>query len=99
MSHETGASSIDLVRWTFTVDSSHRAEIESHLVDLGLDVVVHEDNKFIVTWEEPDREVESVIEELWELNGSPFEVTQEEFHRLGLHLLHHEEDEQTQEAA
>lgn len=99
MSQETGEASIDLVRWTFILDSPHRAEVEAHLVDLGLDVSVHGGNTFTVTWEEPDREVETVIEELWELNGAPFEVTQEEFHRIGHHLVHHVDHAPSSEAA
>jgi hypothetical protein len=93
MSGEPNAPSIDLVRWTFTVDPAHRAEVESHLIDLGLDVLVREDRYFLVTWDEPDRPVEEVIEELWEITGEAFEVTHEEFHRTGLHTLHHEETE------
>jgi hypothetical protein len=99
MSQEQGASSIDLIRWTFTINSAHRAEIEGHLSDLGFDVFVHDDANFTVMWEEPDREVDEVIEEIWALNGEPFEVTQEEFHRLGLHALTQAEDDLTQEAA
>jgi hypothetical protein len=99
MSQGPDPSSIDLIRWTFTTDPAHRGEIEGHLVDLGLDVLIHDEARFTVTWEEPDREVEHVIEEIWEINGAPFEVTQEEFHRLGLHTLHHVEDEPSQEAA
>jgi hypothetical protein len=99
MSQEQGASSIDLIRWTFTINGEHRAAIEGHLVDLGLDVLVHDDSHFVVTWEEPDRETDEVVEELWALNGEPFEVTQEEFHRVGLHTLHNADDEPAQEAA
>ena len=54
---------------------------------------MYDDCKFVVTWDEPDREVEEIIAELWALNGAPFEVTQEDFHRLGLHTLYHVEDE------
>jgi hypothetical protein len=99
MSQEQGTSSIDLIRWTFTVNPAHRAEIEGHLGDLGLDVFVQGESTFHVMWEEPDREVDEVIEEIWALNGEPFEVTQEEFHRVGLHTLHHADDEPAQEAA
>ena len=99
MSQDQSATSIDLIRWTFTVNPDHRAEVEGYLVDLGLDVFVFEDAQFVVTWEEPDREVEAIIEELWALNGAPFEVTQEEFHRLSLSTLHHADDEPAQDAA
>ena len=91
MSLEQGATT-DLIRWTFTIDPAHRPEIEGHLTDLGLDVVVYDESKFVVTWEEPDEETDPVIEALWALNGAPFEVTQEDFHRLGLHVLHHEDE-------
>lgn len=99
MSQEQGTSSIDLIRWTFTINPAHRAAVEGYLSDLGLEVIVVEDSKFTVMWEEPDQEVEAVIEEMWGLHGEPFEVTQEEFHRLGLHTFHHAEDETASEAA
>lgn len=93
------SNSIDMIRWTFTINPAHRAAIQGYLVDLGLDVVVVDDAKFTVSWEEPDEEVEGVIEEMWELNSEPFEVIQEDFHRLGLHSFHHAENESTSEAA
>lgn len=96
MSQET---SIDLVRWAFTLDSPNREAVRAHLVNMGLDVAVHEGNKFTVTWEDPDREVETVIEELWDLNGAHFEVYQEEFHRLGYHIVHHIDHAPSSEAA
>ena len=65
MSQEQGASSIDLIRWTFSINSAHRAAIEGHLSDLGFDVFVQDDSIFTVTWEEPDREVDEVIEAIW----------------------------------
>jgi hypothetical protein len=99
MSHEPNAPALDLVRWTFTSDPAHRAAIEEYLSDLGLDVLVRDECKFLVTWDEPDRDVDEVITAIWALNGAPFEVTQEEFHRLGLHTLHYVEDEEVQEAA
>ena len=37
-----------------------------------------------VTWEEPEGNLDEVVEALWGLNGEPFEVTLEEFHRVGL---------------
>jgi len=99
MSQEQDPSSIDLIRWTFAVNPDQRAKIESHLADLGLEVFVTGGTNFTVMWEEPEGNVEEVIEEVWELNGEPFEVTQEEFHRLGLHSLQPAEDETAQEAA
>lgn len=96
MSQET---SIDLVRWTFTLDSPHRDAIKAHLVNLGLEVAIHDGNMFTVTWEDPEGEVEAVIEELWELNGAHFEVNQEEFHRVGHHIVHHVDATPSSEAA
>lgn len=93
MSSEQDTTSIDLLRWTFTINPEQRAPIESYLVDLGLDVLIVDDAKFVVTWEEPERDIDEVIEEIWALNGEPFEVTQEEFHRLGLHTLQHDDGE------
>jgi len=98
MSSEETTPSIDLLRWTFTINPEHRAAIEGHLSDLGLDVIVQEDARFVVSWEEPDETTDEVIEEIWALNGEPFEVTQEEFHRVNLNLLQHA-DEDVQEAA
>jgi hypothetical protein len=90
---ETDTPTVDLIRWTFTSDPAHRAAIEEHLTDLGLDVLVRDGCKFLVTWDEPDGDGEEIITEIWALNGVPFEVTQEGFQRLGLHILHHVEDE------
>jgi hypothetical protein len=83
----------DLVRWTFASDPDHRAEIKQHLHDLGLDVVVHDEARFCVTWDEPEADRDSVIEALWAINGAPFEVTQEEFHRTSLLILHQDEED------
>src|SRR5262249_50873680 len=76
--------SIDLIRWTFTSDPARRRELEDYLNDLGLDVLVRGEAQFVVTWEEPEGDADEVVEELWEINGQPFEVTHEEFGRLGL---------------
>jgi hypothetical protein len=99
MCQEPNTLSLDLIRWTFTTDPARRGAIEEHLTDLGLDVMVRDDCKFIATWDEPDRDLDGVITEIWDLNHAPFEVTQEEFHRLSLDLLHHAEDEGAHEAA
>jgi hypothetical protein len=93
------APSPDLIRFTFTTDPAHRAAIQEYLTDLGLEVVVADDCKFVVTWEEPDREVEEIISEIWALNGVPFDVTQEDFQQLGLHTLYHVENEEGEAAA
>ena len=93
------APSLDLIRLTFTGDPEKRAAIQEYLTELGLDVVVIDDCKFVVTWDEPDRELEEIIAEIWALNGVPFEVTQEDFHRLDLHTLYQAENEGSEEAA
>jgi hypothetical protein len=99
MSHETNTPSLDLIRWAFTIDAARRTEIEGHLADLGADVLVREGTEFLVTWDEPEDDLAEVIEAIWALNGEPFDVVQEEFHRLSLHTLQHCEDEPAQEAA
>ncbi len=60
---QTQTTAPDLIRWTFTIDPAHRVEIEEHLADMGLDVLIRDDSQFIVTWEEPDRTPEEVVEE------------------------------------
>jgi hypothetical protein len=85
MSHEK--TPVDLVRWTFAVNPDRRTVIEAHLDDLGADVLVRGDSQFVVNWEEPEGDLEEVVEALWDLNGGPFEVTLEEFHRVGLYAL------------
>jgi hypothetical protein len=101
MSDELNANAplLDLIRLTFTSDPKHRVAIEEYLTDLGLDVVVFDGCKFVVTWDEPDREVEEIVDELWALNGVPFEVTQEDFHRLDLHTYYDPESEGSEAAA
>ncbi len=99
MSQGPDHDSPDLIRWTFTVDPGRRPAIEGHLEDLGADVFVREGGQFHVTWEEPESSLEGVIEAIWALNGTPFEVTQEEFRRLGLHILEHADDEAARDAA
>ena len=88
----------DLVRWTFTVASEHRQAIETHLDDLGADVWVRDETKFQVTWEEPETDLDEVVEALWSIHGEPFEITQEEFRRLTLYVLQHDSAEPGLEA-
>src|SRR4051812_35429137 len=85
------AGTIDLIRWTFPADPDRAAAIEEHLADLGLDVLVRDGAQFLVTWDEPEGNIDEVIEAIWSINGEPFEVTQEEFHRQTLLHLHHED--------
>jgi hypothetical protein len=99
MSHDTKSSSTDLVRWSFTINPDHRDAIESHLADLGADVLVREGHDLIVTWDEPEDDLSEVVEAIWAINGEPFDVIEEEFHRLELHTIHHVEDEAGQQAA
>jgi hypothetical protein len=86
------AATIDLIRWTFTVNPDHSAEIEEHLTDLGLDVLVRDDSQFLVSWDEPEGNIDEVIEAIWAINEEPFEITQEEFHRQSLLHVQHAED-------
>ena len=99
MSLEAHDALPDLIRWTFTIDPTHRQAIETHLDDLGADVWVREGGKFQVTWEEPENGLDEVVEALWSIAGEPFEITHEEFHRIGLHILEHSEDHPSRDAA
>jgi hypothetical protein len=82
--------SVELIRWTFTVSQEHRVEIETHLLDLGLEVEARGDDILVVTWDEPEGGIDELIEELWTLNAEPFEITHEEFHRVNLLVYHPE---------
>ncbi|HKM54998.1 MAG TPA: hypothetical protein VJY33_16435 [Isosphaeraceae bacterium] len=86
-----GTLSVELIRWTFTVKPEKRVEIETHLLDLGLEILARGDDALVVTWDEPDGGVEDLIEELWAMHGEPFEITHEEFHRASLLIYHPEE--------
>jgi hypothetical protein len=92
MNEGLNAGTIDLIRWTFISDPGRRAEIEEHLTDLGLDVLVRDGDHFVVTWDEPEGNIDEVIEAIWAIHGEPFEITQEEFHRQNLLHIHHAED-------
>jgi hypothetical protein len=92
MSEDRNPPATDLIRWTFSANPDHRAEIEGHLDDLGLDVLVRNESQFLVTWDEPEGNLDEVIEAIWAINGAPFEVTQEEFHRQAVHTLHSDEE-------
>ena len=92
-------NTIDLVRWTFTVDPEHKQAIETHLVDLGAEVLTRADGQFIVLWDEPETELNEVVEELWEITGATFDVTNETFYRTELHVYQQESDGDADRAA
>lgn len=75
---------VEMIRWTFAVDPAHRAEIEAYLTDQGLEVLVRGEETIVATWDEPEGSIEEVIEGMWAITGTPFEVTHEEFHRANL---------------
>ncbi len=85
-------AAIDMIRITFMPSAEHRTEIEEYLSDMGLDVHSWTDGHVTAFWEEPQGELDEVVEHLWAINGAPFEVTQEEFRRLSLLVFHHEDD-------
>ena len=93
MSSDATSASTDLIRWTFTVPAAAAEAIESYLTDLGADVFTRDGQTFHVTWDEPDQNLDPVVEAIWSLAGAAFEITQEEFHRLALHILQHEPEE------
>ncbi len=91
--------SIEMIRWTFTVSPAHRVEIETHLLDLGLEIQARGDDVLVVTWDEPEGGIDELIEELWAINAEPFEITHEGFHRVNLLVYHPEETEGVDSAA
>ncbi len=99
MSQDTKSAATDLIRWSFTIDPARRGEIEGYLVDLGADVLVRDGHDFVVTWDEPEDDLAEVVEALWALNGEPFDVVQEEFHRLELLTIQHADDESSPQVA
>jgi len=92
MTGDGKTASTDLIRWTFTVPLEAAEAVEIHLSDLGADVFVRDGSTFHVSWEEPEESLDGVVEALWSIVGVPFEITQEEFHRLELHVLQHVEE-------
>lgn len=99
MNSAENTASIELIRWTFTVSAENRVEIETHLLDLGLEVQARGEDTLVVTWDEPEGGVEELIEELWAINGEPFEITHEEFHRTNMLVYHPEENAGEESAA
>jgi len=92
-------NAIDLVRWTFTVNPEHKQALETHLVDLGAEVFAGADGQFVVLWDEPEGELDEVVEELWDVAGVSFDVTHETFHRGNLEVYQQEETEEADRAA
>ncbi|WP_165249886.1 hypothetical protein [Paludisphaera soli] len=97
MSSADETLTIEMIRWTFAVDPAHRGEIETYLLDQGLEVLVRGEETMVATWDEPEGSIEEVIEGMWAIAGSPFEVTHEEFHRAN--LLLYDADEETKAVA
>ena len=91
--------SIEMIRWTFTVSPEHRVDIETHLLDLGLEIQARGDDVLVVTWDEPESGIDELIEDLWAINAEPFEITHEEFHRVNLLVYHPEETDEADSAA
>jgi hypothetical protein len=92
------SQTIDMIRWTFTVNADRRRQLEEHLTDHGLDVHPHGEDGLVAVWEEPEGNVDEFVEELWAINGEPFEITHEEFHRLNLSTYHHADDADVDDA-
>jgi hypothetical protein len=86
------SQTIDMIRWTFAVNPEHRQQVEEYLAEMGLDVHPHGENGLVATWDEPEGNVDEIVEELWAINGEPFEITHEEFHRLNISTYHHVDD-------
>lgn len=87
---------IDMIRWTFTADPSKRDELANYLVDRGLEVLVRDEETLVAIWDEPEGDIDEVVEALWEINGAPFEITHEEFHRANLLVYEPEEVEEVE---
>ncbi len=99
MSAEDATPTIDMIRWTFTVDPAKRAAIEGYLTDQGLEVTVRGEETMIALWDEPEGEIEEVVEGLWAVAGAPFEITHEEFHRTDLLVYHDAGDDDARAVA
>jgi hypothetical protein len=80
-------NTLDLVRWTFTPDAAKRQALVEHLTDLGLDVLVRAEGQVVAMWDEPgDADLDAVIDELWAIHGTPFDVVHEEWHRTSMEV-------------
>ncbi len=99
MTDNQPTNSTDLIRWTFAVPPEAAEAVEIYLSDLGADVFVRDGVTFQVFWEEPEVDLDPIVEAVWSIVGSSFEITQEEFHRLELHVLQHVEENPTTDQA
>lgn len=99
MSHDTKSGTTDLMRWSFSIESSRAAKIRDYLDDLGADVLVRDGRDFLVLWDEPEGDFGDVIEALWAINGEPFDVIEENFHRLEMHTYQDVDEESASQAA
>lgn len=100
MGGEKETATADVIRWTFQAPAEKRSEIESYLTDLGLDVFSRADGTFSAIWDEPEGDVDEVVEGLWEAVGETFEITHEALRRLDLLVYHPEgESEEVDQAA
>ena len=88
----------DLIRWTFAVPVEVSDSVQAHLADLGAEVFVRDGGNFHVFWEETEADLDAAVEAIWDLAGASFEITQEEFRRLELHILHPEENDEAEAA-
>ena len=88
MSTDGTAASTDLIRWTFAAPTEAAEAVGAHLSNLGAEVFADGAGHFQVFWEETAADLDAAVEAIWALAGSHFEITQEEFHRLELHILH-----------
>ncbi len=99
MDGERDSASADVIRWTFQAAPEQRAAIETYLTDLGLDVFSRADGTISATWDEPEGDIDEVVEGLWEVAGETFEITHEALRRLDLLIYHPEGDGEANEAA
>ena len=97
MMQDEATASTDLIRWTFTLPTEAVEAVQTYLGDLGADVFVRDGANFHVSWEEPEVDLDPIVEAIWSIVGEPFEITQEEFHRLELHVLQQAEENSSTE--
>jgi hypothetical protein len=90
MSVEQESAVPDVIRWTFTPEAAHRAEIEAHLIDLGWDVHTRGEGQVVASWDEPEGDLDAIVEALWAIQGGSFEITHEEFRRTELMIYEDE---------